>query len=527
MKMFKLIFTSVFCAFYSASYAQSYTYSSYSTEAILFSQPTLNGTARITGLGGTNVSLGGDISSIGNNPAGLGFFNRSSWSVSSAMRLGLYESAPVNGENKRNASGFNWQLPNMGLAFHQAFDDNSGWVSGTFGVGYNQQSYFFNGINYQSTIAAGDGVVQDFVEYALAPFLDQNGDFLAYGTESAAEDAIFNDYYADLAFNAGLLNIYENTTTGNYEIDRYDYDPNGYLTTEVSRREIIVTSGGLTTVDLAYGANYKDKLYVGGALNINFLNYEVNRDLREIPNNALINSYTIEDNRILSGAGAGLTIGAIYKPISMLNLGLSYTTPSFMIIEERQTLTITPSGNQFREREIINEVPSYAFIKPQKVSLGATVFLSKYGFLTTDITYVDYTTARYRSSQGAFASDEITVDQELKPAINANIGAEARLGVFRLRAGYAYFQSPFDNEFIEDQYISDGNTSNDNESYTFQQDRSVISAGVGIIKNGFAFDAAVNIQNRNNAPIDAYSSGVLINSSSNISTLRVSIGKSF
>ena len=35
----------------------------------------LRGTTRIQSLGGINTSIGGDISSISGNPAGLGFFN--------------------------------------------------------------------------------------------------------------------------------------------------------------------------------------------------------------------------------------------------------------------------------------------------------------------------------------------------------------------------------------------------------------------------------------------------------------------
>ena len=42
-----------------------------------FSHSFSGGSARIQGLGDAQTSLGGDISSISGNPAGLGFFNKS------------------------------------------------------------------------------------------------------------------------------------------------------------------------------------------------------------------------------------------------------------------------------------------------------------------------------------------------------------------------------------------------------------------------------------------------------------------
>ena len=56
-------------------------------EALRFSQRSFGGTARIIGLGGAQVSLGGDISSALSNPAGLGFYNKSEVVFSPAIIL--------------------------------------------------------------------------------------------------------------------------------------------------------------------------------------------------------------------------------------------------------------------------------------------------------------------------------------------------------------------------------------------------------------------------------------------------------
>ena len=57
----------------------------YYNEALRFSRNQSFGTARIMGLGGAQVALGGDIGVVAVNPAGLGFFNRSTLTISPAF----------------------------------------------------------------------------------------------------------------------------------------------------------------------------------------------------------------------------------------------------------------------------------------------------------------------------------------------------------------------------------------------------------------------------------------------------------
>ena len=51
----------------------------------------LNGTARFVGMGGAMSALGGDISVMGSNPAGIGIFRSNDFSVT----LGLNNSATI------------------------------------------------------------------------------------------------------------------------------------------------------------------------------------------------------------------------------------------------------------------------------------------------------------------------------------------------------------------------------------------------------------------------------------------------
>jgi hypothetical protein len=512
LKYLSFILLSVFCSVNAFGQVPLYT-----ADVVRFSQTDGGGTARFVGLAGANVSLGGDITSISGNPAGLGFYNRSSWAFSPVLRIGDY-SAEYEGTETRNLGG-NFQIPNMGMVFHNRFEEYAGskWVSGSFGIAINQKQSFYNNINYRGTVEQNsDGIIYDFTESALFPFIGESG-LRVFNSTGEISDVANSDNYTYLAYQAYLLQTFT-TTEGDLLVDRYDYDENtnGYLTQSAFQNENIDTYSGLTTLDLSYGANYNDVLYLGGALNVNFLNYRQVRSFRETPDNSLLNYMELEEETMITGTGAAFTIGAIYKPINILNLGFSYTTPTFISLTETQDISMetffifnpeTGEENISYEEEIINEVPAYSLRLPQKISVGATAFLSKYGFLTADLEYIDYTSARYSSTNGAFGGDSPEVGNDLQNTFNLKVGVEGRWNILRARAGFAYFDNPYRD---------------------FQQDRQSISAGIGIMrKNGFFADATYRLSTFNNPDLTAYAGSDIITSQSNISSMRLTLGKTF
>jgi len=74
----RYIIAIVFSIFSLGAAAQS----GYFEDALRFSQSFPAGSARIMAIGGTQWSLGGDVSNIAGNPAGLGFFRKSEASIS-------------------------------------------------------------------------------------------------------------------------------------------------------------------------------------------------------------------------------------------------------------------------------------------------------------------------------------------------------------------------------------------------------------------------------------------------------------
>src|SRR5689334_11005278 len=80
--MKKIIFIVTIMSFGLNGFAQDFI-----DNALLFSRTRPGGSARIQALGGAQTSLGGDYSSGFSNPAGLGMFNRSEFTITPSVNF--------------------------------------------------------------------------------------------------------------------------------------------------------------------------------------------------------------------------------------------------------------------------------------------------------------------------------------------------------------------------------------------------------------------------------------------------------
>src|SRR5690554_3507713 len=91
----------------------SFGQSGYFEDALRYSQHQSTGSARTSALGGTQISLGGDVSNIHGNPAGLGFFRRSEVSFTGAYG-NLKSETGFMGQIQENSTN-NFALPNISV----------------------------------------------------------------------------------------------------------------------------------------------------------------------------------------------------------------------------------------------------------------------------------------------------------------------------------------------------------------------------------------------------------------------------
>src|SRR5690606_16848841 len=124
----------------------------YLQDVLRFSQPEQGATARFKGLGNAQTALGGDLSSISGNPAGLGFFGQSDFSISIDYANDLNKASYFGTNSRYNVDklGFN----QLGAVFHfptrraRGSNLSSGWLNFKFGIGYYKTNKFNTSVVY-------------------------------------------------------------------------------------------------------------------------------------------------------------------------------------------------------------------------------------------------------------------------------------------------------------------------------------------------------------------------------------------
>lgn len=100
-------------------------------DALRFSRITATGTARSAAMGGAFGALGGDLSALHINPAGVGVYRKAEISYTSALDFSRTDSEGLKGKNNAYLIG------NAGVASGTC-DEDYDWRSWGFGITYNQ-----------------------------------------------------------------------------------------------------------------------------------------------------------------------------------------------------------------------------------------------------------------------------------------------------------------------------------------------------------------------------------------------------
>jgi hypothetical protein len=127
----------------------------YYTDALRFSRTSFGGTARFQGIAGANTAVGGDISNINGNPAGLGFFRRSEMTISPSVLLGETSTDYFDLNDRVNTTDDgkgNINIANVGAVFSQAKEDflPGAWRGGAIGFSLTRVNNFQNQFSYNA-----------------------------------------------------------------------------------------------------------------------------------------------------------------------------------------------------------------------------------------------------------------------------------------------------------------------------------------------------------------------------------------
>lgn len=502
MKKLLLSLTLAAAAFGAA--AQSY------TDALLLSDVTYYGTARSVAMGNAFTALGGDLGSIGINPAGSAVNSFSQLTVTPGVSINAiaanYNPAPAlgnNGSTSRN-SWARATLPNVGFTLNVNTKNRSGLKNVTIGFLGNATACYTGDLR-----ASGINDQSSYMGY-LAALANESG---------LSADALGGNFVSDtwlwpaqIGFQTGMINSNGTDYVGCAQATARDILGNYPVVSKLTQEFNRVRKGHKHDMIFNVGFNISDVFFVGANLTVVNARVDQTRIFREEAPGGInlivdgeqdtFRSMKMEEWNVVDATGFHAKIGVIAVPLPGLRVGAAIQTPTSLVIKEEWNLAGDIWCNKHYDA-YPNEpnVYQYRLRMPFRASFGAAYALPGIGLISADYEITDFSTMRYTEmrgrQEGGFASTNNISRQFTGVQHNVRVGAEARLGQsLSLRAGYNLKTSP---EY--ERYDGAGNLVN---PYSYDGTQSLggkvaikslthaISAGVGYSSPGsFFFDAAL------------------------------------
>lgn len=444
-------------------------YAQYASDALRFSQTNYGSSARFKGLGNAQISLGGDISSVSGNPAGLGMFTRSEFSITPEFNHSMGDALFLGQRTKNSQDKVN--LNNAAIAWYNptvrraGSDLNKGVLSFVWGMGFSRNNDFNNSVAFGGQ-NANNSIANFFSEDASA----YNRPFNELPTGSLAQMA-YDNFLID---ETGNDNYYKSSTSLN--------NTQGYTQ---------VRYGSTSEFNFSGAMNISNQLYIGATVGLVNVRYgydsqftESGTNISTDPDNDMAGqtyNLSYRQSQTTDGSGINGKIGLIYKPINAVRIGATFQTPTWMNIQDTYSEVLDAgysSGNNFTN-DPGNDVFQYNLRTPYKGSVGASVILGQHGLITADVDYIDYASIKFSNAENNYAPTTIAnnntdVTRDYTDAINYRVGAEYRIDQLTLRAGYGLNGTPY----------------NDTIDPTKKFETSYYSGGLGYKINQYYFDVA-------------------------------------
>jgi hypothetical protein len=409
-------------------------------DALRYSQHYFGGTARVASMAGAFGALGADFGSFSINPAGIGVFRSTEFSLTLAPAVD-WTNAKYLGSEISDTKG-QFSVGNMGFVSTHKTGNEKGFTSVSYGVGYNQLNNFNRNTIMEARMpevtppvstnggSPSSSYLDNFVNHANA-----NGDF---------NPDNLDPYYEQLAWYADL--IYYDTILMSY---RNDINDMGY---GQFQRQSIRENGGLGEFVFGVGANYSDVLYMGATFGIHQLRFHQKISTFEeddLDKSDYFNSFTFDENLDVYGTGFTGKFGLIYRPVSFLRLGAAFHIPTFYWTREEFSTNLNGTFDQEDDTHEVSPLNTYKYwLKTPYRAIGSVAFqIPKILTVNVDYELTDYSIMNFDSD---YPQDLVEVNQNMrndfKLASNIRTGAEVVIKPLYLRAGFAFYGSPYEKK---------------------------------------------------------------------------------
>lgn len=398
-------------------------YAQGSEDAFLYSQTQYQGTAKAMGMANALGAVGGDMTAVCINPAGMGLY-RSTEITATVNLLDNIGSSAYYGTNA-TANKFRVTLPNVGYVNAKQRSNYRALRFTQFGIGLTHTNEFNS-----HTYAKG-----------INPTSSKIDNYLAQIDGYSPQD-IQNDFPYDIypAWNTDLIKIYKD------EAGEYYGSPVPQGGIWQSQENTF--KGRAEEWTFAGSANYNERFFIGISAGLNHVKRVGTRVFEEwMPEQAAastdFNQWNFTENISSVGWGGNLKIGLIYRACNWLRIGAAFHSPTIFSFDETWQTETESEINSIKYKSISPESHyEYTFIKPLKWIGSLAFVIGQKALVSFDAEYQNYGAARFNAKDWDYSNTNDEIKATFGRSLNLRIGSEWRLDNAYLRFGAAYYGSP-------------------------------------------------------------------------------------
>lgn len=476
-------------------------------DAQQISQSDFKGTARFMSMGGAFTALGGDLSTMGQNPAGIGIYRSSEVGGTLGINFQSTKTAPSYNGFPSNYSQTKSTCNNIGYVGVSLLDGPM--RSFNWGVSYGRA------VSFDRVYRGYVGQTNTSLTNYIASYM--NGVPEADMTFTDSYNPYFDsdvDWLGILAYNSYMIN----PQGGNSYSGLFQQGTVGDALYSVREQ------GYVDEYNISFGGNVEDIVYWGVSVGITDLNYIRTIGYSESMQNASIHdvanpNYTatgdagfdLQSRKFINGTGWNLKFGVIIKPVNEFRIGLAVHTPTWYNLTQGYDGIVdysyyNPSLDQSQYNPLASKEPEYTenanfdwhFRSPWRIMAGVAGVIGGQAIISLDYQYDGYnnmsiaTPTYYNGYASDFQANDY-LNQDIKSYFTGTstirLGLEYRITPqFSVRAGYNYQTSNVKSE-AKDGMI-EVLTSGTDPSYSLDKNIYNITCGLGYKYKNWYIDAA-------------------------------------
>lgn len=505
-------------------------------DALLFSKNEYGGTARSVAMGNALTAVGGDLGSVGLNPAGSAVAGYSQFAITPGVSISIVGATSDNPDlaygDKVQTAFARMKMPNIGFVLAMDSGHRTGLRRVSIGFVSNSTADYTTRM-YAAGINSSNSFCGSLASHAAGyPEDALSGANTKYGWWNLDENAETSGlFWQDIV---GYRSAMFGTVNGRY-LGLTDWDKDGKNTGVLAplyQKYGFQTKGYKHDMLFNVGLNFGDTFYLGANLGLTAIRYGQSEYWSEQPNNesefpaipfdvnpnARFRSLEMKNIFDAKGGGVYLKVGALWR-LGALRLGAAVQTPTVMNIDTRMAWygKSNVDGVNLPASQSPEWNDTYVLVSPWRFNTGLALTLGQVALLSADYEMVNYGNAFFRSRSessiyypsGYFDDANADIRDVLGASYMLRVGTEVKVGpAVALRLGYGFTTSGEKN-YLDWEY----NPSDDkyhlrvfplSAEERAAMCRHFFSAGAGFTTGPFFADVAVRYKSRFNQYYTSY-----------------------